>query len=241
MRAQVGFQPVVDALGRAITTEAIPSGSVLLIEDVEQRYAVSRSVAREAVRMLESLGLLAMKRRVGCTVQPRHDWLVSDPRVIAWRLEGPHQSTELDQLMQLRAGIEPIAARLAAIRRTDAESARLVELADLMLTLGGRGEGHGRPFLAADVEFHTLVLTVGRNDHFAAFADVFATVLTERNQLCLLDAHPDPIAMRAHVDIARSVLEGDADASECAARLLVEVVSREVLAGHPGAANRPRD
>lgn len=235
MPAPVGFHPVLDALGKAIATGEIGCGSVLLIEEVEERYGISRSVAREAVRMLESLGMIALKRRIGCIVQPRASWIVSDPRVIGWRLEGTSQGEELDQLMQLRAGIEPIAARLAALRRDEVSGKRLQELAARMLTLGRSGAGDREEFLIADIEFHTLVLTVSRNDHFGAFADVFATVLTERNHRGLLSRHPDPRAMDAHVDVAAAVAAADPDWAERAARYLVEIVSSEVLAGRADA------
>lgn len=59
---------VLDELGRDIVSGAIPSGTRISADDVAMRFAVSRTVVREVVRVLESLGLLTVRRRVGITV-----------------------------------------------------------------------------------------------------------------------------------------------------------------------------
>ncbi|HSN42488.1 MAG TPA: GntR family transcriptional regulator, partial [Propionibacteriaceae bacterium] len=71
MPAAVLHQAVVEALGQAITNHEVRAGEAVLLEDVVTRLNVSRSVAREAVRVLETLGMVAVKRRVGNVVQPR--------------------------------------------------------------------------------------------------------------------------------------------------------------------------
>ncbi|QIK72713.1 FadR family transcriptional regulator [Propioniciclava coleopterorum] len=228
MPAPVAYQHVLEVLGLAIASDEVGASSIILIEEVEARFAVSRSVAREALRILESLGMVAMKRRVGCIVQPRAGWSVTDPRVIHWRISGPHRVQELDQLMQLRAGVEPIAARLAA------GSARtvglvLLEHAEEMRSLASQERGHTAEFLAADVAFHKALLTGSGNDHFAAMGEVVAAVLTERNRLGLLEPKPDPRAVQMHVRIATAILEGRIELAEASARGLVDVVAAEVL------------
>lgn len=75
-------------LGPAIASGEIPEGAVLRSEELEERFGVSRTVVREAVRILEGMRLVASRRRVGITVQPKSDWDVFDPLVIRWRLAG---------------------------------------------------------------------------------------------------------------------------------------------------------
>lgn len=76
-------------LGPAIASGELPEGTVLRAEELEERFGVSRTVVREAVRILEGMRLVASRRRVGITVQPRSDWDVFDPLVIRWRLAAP--------------------------------------------------------------------------------------------------------------------------------------------------------
>ena len=53
---------------------------MLTLDGIDHEYAVSRSVAREAIRVLESMGMVASRRRVGVTVLPGSRWNVFDPR-----------------------------------------------------------------------------------------------------------------------------------------------------------------
>ncbi|MGW5028917.1 FadR/GntR family transcriptional regulator, partial [Streptomyces albidoflavus] len=71
---------VLERLGPAITEGQYPAGSVLRTDELAQRYEVSRSVMREAVRVLESMHLVASRRRVGVTVLPAEEWNVYDPQ-----------------------------------------------------------------------------------------------------------------------------------------------------------------
>lgn len=237
MPAPVAFQPVLEALGLRIAADEAVYGSIILVEEVEAEFCVSRSVAREALRILESLGMVDIKRRVGCIVQPRGSWAVADPRVIHWRIAGPRRVQELDQLMQLRAGVEPIAARLAA-GLAPATGAVLAEHAETMRQLAATDRGHSAEFLAADVAFHKVLLAASGNDHFAALGEVVEAVLTERNRQGLLKPRPDPRAVLMHVRIASAISEGRIEHAEASTRSLVDLVAAEVLLGRSTDATR---
>ena len=63
----------------AIASGKYQAGQVLTLEGVSAEHGVSRSVAREAIRVLESMGMVASRRRVGITIQPSDKWNVFDP------------------------------------------------------------------------------------------------------------------------------------------------------------------
>ena len=107
-------ESLVDELGRAIVDGRHEPGSRMLTVELAQERGVSRSAAREAVRVLESFGLVWVRRKSGVEVRPRADWNVYAPEVIAWRLAGPGRAEQLRELSQLRSVIEPLAAHLAA-------------------------------------------------------------------------------------------------------------------------------
>ena len=107
---------VLTALGSRIVSGQLAAGQVLTFEHIGTEYAVSRSVAREAIRVLESMRLVASRRRVGITILPREMWNVFDPRVIRWRLDAGDRAEQLLSLSELRRGFEPVAAALAAER-----------------------------------------------------------------------------------------------------------------------------
>ena len=192
---------VVERLGMAIVTGELAPGSVLTLDQLCADQAVSRTVAREAVQVLQSMRLVESRRRTGVTVQPSSRWNVFDPSVIRWRLAGSERASQLRQLTELRAAIEPPAAASAAARvLPDGHRRRLVELSSLLEDAGTRG--HLDTFLDYDVEFHQLVLEASGNVMFAGLSEVVEEVLRGRTHHHLMPPHPKPEARRLHAVVA---------------------------------------
>lgn len=208
------------ALGPAIVAGEYPPGSVLRADELAERYMVSRTVVREAVRVLESMHLVRSRRRVGATVRPPEEWNVYDPQVITWRLAGTDRTRQLRSLTVLRSAVEPAAARLAAGLATPAECAELTEHA-----LGMVATSRGRQlenYLVHDVAFHRVVLRASRNEMFARLGDVVAAVLTGRTEHEVMFSDPRQEAVTLHVRVAEAVREGDGDRAEEVMRTITE-------------------
>jgi DNA-binding FadR family transcriptional regulator len=203
---------VLDTLGPAITAGEYPAGSVLRTDELAQHFEVSRSVMREAVRVLESMHLVESRRRVGVTVRPESEWNVYDPQVIRWRLAGADRPRQLRSLTVLRSAIEPVAAGLAARNATAEQCAELTECA---LGMVANSRGHRlKAYLFHDVAFHRVILGASGNEMFARLGDVVAEVLSGRTHHDVMFEDPDPAAVTLHVQLAEAVREGDADRAE---------------------------
>lgn len=203
---------VLDTLGPEITAGEYPPGSVLRTDELAQRFDVSRSVMREAVRVLESMYLVESRRRVGVTVRPKSEWNVYDPQVIRWRLAGADRPGQLRSLTVLRSAVEPVAAGLAARHATAEQCAELTECA---LGMVAHSRGHKlEGYLLHDVAFHRVVLVASGNEMFARLGDVVAEVLTGRTQHDVMFEDPDPAAVTLHVQVAEAIREGDAARAE---------------------------
>jgi DNA-binding FadR family transcriptional regulator len=203
---------VLDTLGPAITAGEYPAGSVLRTDELAQHFEVSRSVMREAVRVLESMHLVESRRRVGVTVRPESEWNVYDPQVIRWRLAGADRPRQLRSLTVLRSAIEPVAAGLAARNATAEQCAELTECA---LGMVANSRGHRlKAYLFHDVAFHRVILGASGNEMFARLGDVVAEVLSGRTHHDVMFEDPDPSAVTLHVQLAEAVREGDADRAE---------------------------
>lgn len=211
---------VLDAIGDRLVTGALPAGSVLTLESISADFGVSRPVAREAIRVLESMGMVTSRRRVGVTVLARADWNVFDPRVIRWRLDSPDRSAQLISLSELRRGFEPVAAGLAAQRATPAQCATLASAASDMVVHGRAGDLEA--YLAADTLFHRTLLDASGNEMLQAMADVVAEVLAGRTHHGLMPASPNPDAIDLHDAVARAVRHGDAATAETAMRQIID-------------------
>ena len=77
---------VLDTMGADIVSGTLAAGERFTLTDLCARFGVSRTVAREAMRALEHLGMVSSSRRVGITVLPISEWAVYDPAIISWRL-----------------------------------------------------------------------------------------------------------------------------------------------------------
>jgi DNA-binding FadR family transcriptional regulator len=212
-------EDVLERLGPDLLWGGLSATDDLRLELVESRYGVSRSAAREVVRVLEAMGVVSSRRRVGITVRPREEWNVLDPRLIRWRLAGPERAAQLTSLSQLRAGVEPIAASLAAQHATPEHCGELTGAVINMSVTGQAGDLEA--YLAADIRFHTALLEASGNELFASLTDVVAEVLAGRTHHHLMPSRPEPAAIRLHADVAEAVAAGDGPRAEAAMRAIL--------------------
>ncbi|MGZ8358968.1 MAG: FadR/GntR family transcriptional regulator, partial [Allosphingosinicella sp.] len=105
---------MLDALGRGIVTGQYDERRFPTEAELARCHDVSRSVTREAVKMLTAKGLLTARPRKGTSVQPSAQWNLFDPDVLRWMLERKFSLELLRQFSELRLAIEPAAAALAA-------------------------------------------------------------------------------------------------------------------------------
>ncbi|BBX37007.1 transcriptional regulator [Mycolicibacterium mageritense DSM 44476 = CIP 104973] len=217
---------LLSALGTGIVSGELAAGQVLTLEGVSAQHGVSRSVAREAIRVLESMGMIESRRRVGITIQPSTKWNVFDPRLIRWRLEGRDRAAQLGSLSELRRGFEPAAAALAA-RRANADQCRIMAAAVSDMVVHGRS-GDLDSYLLADKVFHRTLLEASGNEMFRALNDVVAEVLTGRTHHGMMPVSPNPAAIELHDEVARAIRMRDESAAERAMRAIIDEAATAV-------------
>jgi DNA-binding FadR family transcriptional regulator len=208
---------LVSRIGADIVQGRLPAGARLVTSELSE--GSSRGAGREAVRVLESLGLVSVRRKAGVVVRPASEWNVFAPEIIEWRLSGPARGSQLRELSELRGAIEPLAARAAAALATAAQREELVA-AVLEMARTERAADEAE-YLAADVRFHRTILGASGNTMFAALGDVVEAVLTGRTRHELMPHDANPYAVRWHQDVAFAIAAGHADDAARAMRLIV--------------------
>ncbi|MDF2992126.1 MAG: hypothetical protein K0S37_2640 [Microbacterium sp.] len=208
---------LVDRIGSAIVAGDLPPGSRLVTADLSE--GSSRGAGREAVRVLQALGLVRVQRKTGVEVLPSAAWNVYAPEIIAWRLAGPGRDAQLRELSELRGAIEPLAARAAASHASDAQRQTLV--AAVMEMARTERDADGAEYLAADVRFHRTLLAASGNAMFAALGAVVESVLVGRTRHELMPHDANPHAVRWHQDVAFAIAAGRPDEAAQAMRLIV--------------------
>lgn len=209
-------EQAIASLGARIVSGDIPVGTVLTPEGL----GISRTVLRECIRVLESLGLVQARRRRGTVVMPAGQWQALDPRILGWRLEGPDRLDALGDLSELRLAVEPVAARLASSRATPDQCGALT--AAIVGMSATQRSADRDEYLAHDRDFHRILLEASGNPMFAALNAAVAEALNGRTAHALMPHNANPEAIRLHEEVAAAVRRGDATAAENGMRAIVE-------------------
>ena len=173
---------------------------------------VSRTVVREAVKVLAAKRLVESRPKLGTRVLPRREWNLLDPDVLAWQQEAGADRRFLADMLELRALIEPYAARLAADRATDEEVDALAEAVRGMAEAGEDAEA----FLEPDLRFHTLLLESTHNELLEHMSMLVTAVL--RTLFTYSGRPPGAFARAAelHGAVVEAIGEHDPERAETA-------------------------
>ena len=140
--------------------------------------------------------------------------------MIRWRLDEGDRTEQLLSLSELRRGIEPVAAALAA-ERADANQCRVLAAAVSDMVIHGRA-GDLDSYLLADTIFHRTLLEASGNEMLRSLHGVVAEVLSGRTHHGMMPARPNPEAIALHDEVARAVRLGDGPGAERAMRAIIE-------------------
>lgn len=210
---------ILNALGRGIVTGEYQDTPFPTEADLVNRYAVSRPVMREAVKMLTAKGLLSARPRQGTIIQPESSWNLFDPDVLRWLLERKFSLTLLRQFNELRVSIEPAAAELAARTATPQRIALIEEGYQRMI----RAEAGDDDPLDADIAFHIAVLEASGNPFYAQFRDVVTTAL--RTSIRFTNRFKGHTAsLPAHKAVKTAIESGDSAGAHSAMTLILREV-----------------
>ena len=177
-----------------IVEGVIKAGSKLSETELSTRYAVSRSVIREAINRLESCHLVERTANVGA-------------RVVALTAEG------LVELYQVRESLEGMAARLAAQNMADAE---IENLNSLLNTHFHEVNVEGSYYQeAGDLDFHYRIILGSKNNHLISILidGIYHLVRMYRVQLGMTGPRVTT-AFDEHKHIVQAISNRDAELAE---------------------------
>lgn len=118
---------VINEIGGGIVSGRYPVGSTLPSDaEMMASFGVSRTVLREALRTLESKGIVEARPKVGTRVSNRSRWNFFDRQVLAWHFEADMSAEFVAGLFDVRARLEEHATGLAVLQR-NAEHIRLLK------------------------------------------------------------------------------------------------------------------
>ena len=197
--------------------ELIPGDALPSERDLAKQLGVSRPSLREALLVLESRGLVQAKRGGGFGVTDVTGPTITDPLV---HLLQRHPST-IDDVLELRHGLECVAAYFAAIRATDTDAKRLRDMSAAMKRR--RNERDPLEDADLDVDFH---MAIAEASHNVALVHVMRGIfnLMRSNMMRsreVLYRQPGNVALldEQHAEIVKAIVARDHDAARAAANL----------------------
>lgn len=179
-------QQLVDALREKILSGELASGERLVEERISEEFSVSRMPAREALRQLAASGLVIIEPRKGASVAHFHQSL-------------------LRELVEVRATLEALNARLAAKRHDPAQIAEL----EMLLSEGVQNAQSGDAEVLSELnqKFHSSLGRVAAN----SVLQEIMNSLRDRTSVLFapLNRERAPQNWEEHAAILRAVIKGD--------------------------------
>jgi GntR family transcriptional regulator, transcriptional repressor for pyruvate dehydrogenase complex len=194
---------VAEQLTEAIVSRQLPVGSKLPSErELAEKFKVSRTVVREAVRSLAARGLVRVTSGRGVEV---NEFGAGGVAASMRLLVRGHEGLDYGKVNEVRTAVEVQVAGLAAQRAQPQDLERLRQLCD----------DHERHLEAGDTaaasecdfQFHRELTRASGNELLLAMLDSIADVLREVRNQSMAEPHVGTEGLRAHRRILKSVSE----------------------------------
>jgi DNA-binding GntR family transcriptional regulator len=187
---------IADGIRNAIVNGTIPAGSRVAEPDLAERFGISRTPVREALRQLESEGFITVVPRKGAIVASMSEKDISD-------------------FYDLKMVLEGFAARQATHALTEADIDRMDAVNDAMLAAASQQEW--RKAIELHNEFHEIFVSASGNDRLAAI-DRNLVLQFQRFRLILAMHGSIEGSARQHREIVAAFRARDAELAESLVR-----------------------
>lgn len=220
------YEQVVRQICDAIREGRLVPGQRLPAErELGESFGVGRGVVREAIKVLDAMGLVEARQGSGTYVCPEP--LPSVHRSLLLSVQPEEHS--LARLFEFRRGLEGLAAAAAAARRSPLQAETI--LAEASTTGRAAAADDGAAFAGSDDRFHRAVSTAADNPYL--LASLTAVREMQREVVHLFAGIPGSMAAAAahHLRVAEAIVAGD-DLGAARAMEAHVVYTAQVVAEH---------
>ncbi len=208
---------------RLVVGERVQPGVGLGSEaSMASRFGVARATLREALRILELLGFVHMKRGPGGgpIVSGPERYNFGEVAALYYEMTG----ATYQDLLEARLALEPLSVRLVAERRDETDLAAIREHLALASAMDVHGE---HQFRQVTLDFHHMLASMSGNPIVDVLVRSCHDVFAARVPWAL---YPDQLrkeVILTHAEIGEAILVGDPDQSEALMRRhMVEFVAQ---------------
>jgi len=216
---------IVENIGSKIVHGEIMPATILTSDTLEEKFKVSRTVVREALKVLHDKGLTKARTKTGTIVLERTNWNLLDGDVISWMQISGLSPELVRDLVEVRASYEPWVARIAAKRRGTKDVADLT-IALKKMTDAFYDQGPTSPLIGeADIAFHEALLAATQNELMKRIGKLFIPLLKIRDDM-VRHVVEDAEFIVQHQAVLDAVIDEDPDGAEIAMKALLETAAQ---------------
>src|SRR5271166_1271266 len=187
-----------DSLRRQIVRGELKEGDALPSEAaLMEQFGVSRPTLREAFRVLESEGLITIRRGAHGGARVKSPDQRTAARYAGLILE--YRGTTLRDVFDARSIIESECAGLAARHRTSADLNRLEEIYEAISQTENIAER-----IALHGEFDATIVEISGNQTFVVLVSMLRTIIDRSTQESVLATADSPATVKAYHDAHRA-------------------------------------
>lgn len=173
--------------------------------DLCKNFGAGRSSLREALRCLSILGVLNARVGEGTTVASDGGKFLG--KITEWRMIT--EKHDIENLLEVRIGLEGVSAANAALRATQKELEHLEELISQM-----KGAVQERKhFASLDLEFHLALARASGNDFLIDLISMIRSQLARGLTKVLLLPNAIPLSLKEHIAVFEAVRKRDSEAA----------------------------
>ena len=214
---------LVNTLGKRIANGQYEVGKNMPMEpELVAEHGVSRTVVREAIKVLSGKGLVRTARRYGTHVCEVYEWNLLDPDVIRWHAPNSAMARKIHiDASRFRLLIEPTAAGQAAKNATNMQRELLRLSAEAIETEAESGADR----LAADFAFHSTILEASESLMLRQFRGFLHATLNFAYAANAVTIPINESERPSHIQTAAAIVDGNAElAEQCMHKMLLGCV-----------------
>ena len=208
---------LAEKLAQQILKGEYAPGSILPGEmELGEKFGVSRTAVREAVKTLTAKGMVLPRPRIGTRVMPRGNWNFLDKELLSWWMHEDNFQDVVQHFLIMRSSLEPQACLLAATLGSAEQKAYLNTLMEEMVFL--KKNFNRERWVEVDMAWHEHIYAMSDNPFLISFSTLFHSIYhtyftsITQNEVVKLDLH------QAIVD---AIQESDGDSAFRACQLLL--------------------
>jgi GntR family transcriptional repressor for pyruvate dehydrogenase complex len=215
------YEEVIGQLQELIKAGKLKAGDKLPPErDLAEAFKVSRTSVREAIRALETQGLVVSRPGSGTFISaPSIESIVQPLAVLLCQ-----EKDTLVDIFEMRLLVEPHIAALAAERATAADILQLKDILEDQQQQIARGESG----VEADTSFHLAMAQATQNMALVQLVSLIVEILGPSREKSLQTRGRSRKSLAAHRDVLTAIAEQDPKKTQAAMRRHIESVERSI-------------